>query len=343
VEASTAPEPTTPDEAEAPAGPPGLAAMVRAALPRWGLSPASRVTLLNVSENVIFRIDDPAAGAKVLRLHRPGYHSVEEIRSELAWIGALREDAVLATPAPLGALDGALVQRLPCASGGAARHAVLFAFAEGREPQRDADLAVWFRRLGGLTARLHRHARSWRPPPGFRRKSWTVGAMLGPNPIWGDWRAGPGLDAASRRLIARAAALVEMRLRRFGTAPERFGLIHADLRLANLLVDGDALTVLDFDDCGFGFYATDFASAVSFFEHDPAVPALMQSWLAGYREVAPLDAETEAELPVFLMLRRILLLAWLGSHAETLTARDLGNAYGEQTAAMAEDLLARFR
>ena len=32
----------------------------------------------------------------------------------------------------------------------------------------------------------------------------------------------------------------------------------------------------------------------------------------------------EAEIPTFLMLRRLLILAWIGSHAETDLARELG-------------------
>jgi Ser/Thr protein kinase RdoA (MazF antagonist) len=62
----------------------------------------------------------------------------------------------------------------------------------------------------------------------------------------------------------------------------------------------------------------------------------------GYREVAPLTAATIAELPVFIMLRRVLLLAWIASHSETPTAQELGTPYTEATLTMAEHFLARF-
>ncbi len=38
------------------------------------------------------------------------------------------------------------------------------------------------------------------------------------------------------------------------------------MRLANLLIDGDRVTLIDFDDCGFGWFMYDFAAAISFFE-----------------------------------------------------------------------------
>ena len=58
------------------------------------------------------------------------------------------------------------------------------------------------------------------------------------------------------------------------------------MRLANLLVDGDEVKVIDFDDCGFSWHLYDAATAVSFFEHEPHVPELMDAWVRGYRRVA---------------------------------------------------------
>jgi Ser/Thr protein kinase RdoA (MazF antagonist) len=91
-------------------------------------------------------------------------------------------------------------------------------------------------------------------------------------------------------VLEHALTLIGERLQRFGSAPERFGLIHADLRLANLLVDDTHLRIIDFDDCGFSWFLYDFATAVSFIEDEPIVPALLQAWLAGYARVAPLSA-----------------------------------------------------
>jgi hypothetical protein len=44
-------------------------------------------------------------------------------------------------------------------------------------------------------------------------------------------------------------------------------------------------------------------------------------------------------LPVFVMLRRILLTAWTASHTDTETARRLGTDYTQGTVAMGERIL----
>ena len=71
----------------------------------------------------------------------------------------------------------------------------------------------------------------------------------------------------------------------------RFGLIHADMRLANLLVDGERTVLLDFDDSGFGWFLYDLAASLSFYETSPQVPALIRAWLTGYLEVRALKPE----------------------------------------------------
>jgi Ser/Thr protein kinase RdoA (MazF antagonist) len=314
-----------------------------AALGRYGLSELPAPVLINLSENATYRVDgDNGRPRHALRIHRDGYHSRAAILSELRWLTALRRDGVVTTPVPIAGLDGDLVQEVPHPRLSASRRVVLFAWEEGREPSPAEDLAAQFEVLGETSARMHRHARSWVRPPGFTRHVWDFDTSLGEHPHWGSWRDGIGVDATILPLFARAVATIRKRLARFDTGPERFGLIHADMRLANLLVDGGEVKVLDFDDSGFSWNLYDAATAVSFFEHEPQVPALMDAWMRGYRRVADLPAEDEAEIPTFVMLRRLLLVAWIGSHAETALARSMGPAYTEGTADLCERYLAAF-
>lgn len=304
----------------------------------WGLSPRAEVSLLAISENATFLAEDPDDGTRiVLRVYRPGYHTRAEMESELAWITALRADAVIDTPEPLRVADGGHIATFDL--NGTHREVAAFRFMTGAEPSPDDDLTDGFHALGALSARLHAHTRQWPRPPGFVRKTWTWETTVGPTPHWGDWRHALGLAADGAALLERTSEALRRRLAAYGTGPDRFGLIHADLRLANLLVEGARLGVIDFDDCGFGWFGYDFAAAVSFFEHEPTIPALQDAWTAGYRTVAPLPAEDEAMLPTFVMLRRLLLTAWIASHNETPTAQELGAAYTDGTLMLADRFL----
>jgi Ser/Thr protein kinase RdoA (MazF antagonist) len=114
------------------------------------------------------------------------------------------------------------------------------------------------------------------------------------------------------------------------------------MRLANLIVRGAEVTVIDFDDAGFSWFMYDLGAALSFIEHDPRVPELTAAWVGGYREIAPLPPADEAELPTFVLLRRLLLVAWIGSHSDTDLAREMGLEYTAGSCELAEAYLSRF-
>jgi Ser/Thr protein kinase RdoA (MazF antagonist) len=318
-----------------------LETRVKGGLARWGLPPATSIRLLNVSENATFALGEPSGREWVLRVHRVGYSSAQEIRSELEWMQALRRDGVTDTAAPLAGIDGDPVQVLRPSAGAAGapdRFAVAFERLPGREPD-SRDAVHWFERLGASTARMHGHAKRWPLPTGFCRKRWDFDAMVGPQGFWGSWRAAIGLEPSGVAVLERVLDLIRTRLDRYGASAEVFGLVHADLRLANLLVDGTHLRIIDFDDCGFSWFLYDFATAVSFIEHEPYLPKLLRAWVAGYRKEGSLGADAIEEIPTFVVLRRVLLTAWLASHAEVPFARDMGAGYTRGTVALAQALL----
>jgi Ser/Thr protein kinase RdoA (MazF antagonist) len=292
---------------------------------------------VSLSENATFQVDVPGR-RYALRVHRPGNHGRDAVRSELAWVAALREAGVVRTPAVVPAGDG---ERLVAAGG---TWCVLFEWAAGEHPRDDGLEPDLFEQLGTLAARMHGHARRWRRPAWFTRHAWDADGCLGPGARWGRWEDGVGVGPAEHEVLAPAVALLRRRLAAFGTGPERYGLVHADMRAANVLVPPEPageVVLLDFDDCGWGWFLYDLGAALSFVEDSPRVPELVDAWVRGYRAEAPLSAAEEAELDTFVLLRRLLLVAWLGSHPDADLARTLGAAFTAASCHLAEAYLSR--
>jgi Ser/Thr protein kinase RdoA (MazF antagonist) len=321
-----------------------LEPVVRRALRECGVSTDARLTLLNVSENATYAVDDPASGERtVLRVHRHGYHDAAEIESELAWLDALREEAGVRTPRVLTAEDGRRLLALDEPGAPDPRYVVHFEWLPGTEPTpTDERLPASFELLGAITARMHNHVASWRPPHGFHRFAWDYAGSFGSIARWGRWQDGVAVGAGEREVLGRLDDTLRTRLAHFGSGPGRYGLVHADLRLANLLVDGEQTYVIDFDDSGWSWFLYDFGAAVSFFEHDPRVPELTDAWVRGYRSERPLPAEDAAEISTFVLMRRLLLVAWIGSHSGTDLARSMGAEYTAGSCELAEAYLSRF-
>ena len=319
-----------------------LAELARDATRHWDLPEGSSVGLVNLSENATYKVEAPDGRRWALRVHREGYHRDTAICSELAWLSDLRSRGVVTTPVPVPGRDDELLQKAGHPSMGRPRNAVLFEWETGVEPGIGEDLKKPFQTLGEVTARMHRHVREWQRPPWFERLTWNFETSIGSRPHWGRWQDGMAVDAGKEALFGETVELIGRRLEVFGQSRDRFDLIHCDLRLANLLVDGGRVKVIDFDDCGFSWLMYDAATPVSFFEHRDEVPELIANWLEGYRRVVDLPDEDAAEIPTFVMLRRLLLVAWIGSHSETELAQEMGIEYTENTVGLCRDYLRRF-
>jgi Ser/Thr protein kinase RdoA (MazF antagonist) len=312
---------------------------VEACLDLWAETAGGIATLVNLSENHTFRIEAPH-GRFFLRVHRPGYQSAVAIESELAWLKALRAETTLPVPRPLVGRNGCVLQHLPVGEADH-RHGVLFAAAPGQQPTPSDDLSALFEALGRYVAVAHRQVENFVRPQDFVRPRWDAAAILDPDGLWGDWRTAPRIEGGVATILERLDAALRADLAAYGDEPDRFGLIHADMRLANLLVDGDRVTLIDFDDCGFGWFMYDFAAALSFHEDDSRAADWRARWLAGYQVVRPLRPADRAILDCMVLLRRMALLAWIGSHRETELAQAHAEQFAGGTVALAERYLER--
>lgn len=313
------------------------------ALAEYDISPDASLRLLNLSENATYLVEDGGTQS-ILRVHRQNYHRPHEIESELDWLEALRADSDVTVPTVLPARDGRrLVSVRSDDPAGTTRHVVRFDMVGGVEPDESSLTVQDFHTLGCITAALHEHSQRWTRPARFGRFSWDWEHSLGDQPRWGRWQDAEGVGPTETRVLERAQTLLRQRLEKYGTTPDRYGLIHADLRLANLLVapgEGESqITVIDFDDCGFGWYFYDFGTAVSFIEDDPALPDWQAAWVEGYRTRRELPAADEEMLASFVLLRRLLLLAWMGSHSHSRESATKAISYAAGSCELAERYL----
>lgn len=305
------------------------------------------VKLINYSENITYLVDDknvPVPFKTILRVNRPSYHSKSELEGEIRWIESLLSSSKIVVPEPVAGRNGEYVQEITRDKFGNPYHCVMFSFLTGEHPdeKNEKGLRQEFEKLGEITALLHNHSQEWNDSKFISRPTWDFDTMLGSKPKWGRWQDGLAVSPKRRVLFEKVAEVIKERLTRFGKSPDKFGLVHADLRLANLLVERETIKVIDFDDCGFSWYLYDLATALSFIEHKEYVPELAKAWLTGYKKNRELSKEEEDEIPTFIMLRRLLLVAWIGSHIDNDTAKSLGAEFTSQTVELAERYLAHF-
>ncbi len=294
----------------------------RAALESFPVGPAD-VVLVAMAENVTFKVVDRRDGtAYVLRLHRPGYHTLEELNAERAWVRALAA-ARIEVPVPVAARDGREYVPIPVAATGETRFAGLARWTEGRvlwdlleETTNPDTVAGYFEKLGAITATMHEQSVGWTPPAGFKRHALDRDGLMGDAPFWGPFWDHASLTDVERRLLLDTRGRIQPVLDALGKDPSIYGVIHADMHAGNILVNGDRLTVIDFDDAAFGWHQYDIAVALLHKQDGPEGPALERAFLRGYRAARPIDEAALSLLPMFRLIRGMVQIGWYHQRPE---------------------------
>jgi Ser/Thr protein kinase RdoA (MazF antagonist) len=280
------------------------------------------LALVSLAENVTFKVTDRDGSACVLRLHRPGYHTLDELVSERAWIRALA-DAGIDVPGPVPARDGRDYVPVTIPATGEQRFAGMLRWTEGRllshvlaETSDDKIVEDYFAQLGALTAAMHNQASAWRPPPGFARHALDADGLMGDTPHWGPFWEHRSLSGAERRLLLDTRTLMHQKLAKLGRDSSAYSLIHADMHPGNILVDGDRLVVIDFDDSGFGWHAYDLAVVLTYWQSKPNSAGIERAFLRGYRATRPVSDEALALIPTFKLIRWMASIGWFHQRPE---------------------------
>lgn len=309
------------------------------ALKNYGMEQTDEVSMIVLSENATYMVKNKKTGAKdgVMRVSRPGYHTLDELNSEMKWLRQINEYTPLIVANPLKGLNG---QNIQVVTGPDKQNyfCVICEFLSGISPDENNEeqMVKQFKYLGETTAYLHRQTEIWNGTKKLNRIDWTFDNIIGKTPKWGDWRKFPDMTPEAQAYLEEIVQIIEKRLMRYGKNENNYGLIHADLRLANLLIEGEQIKVIDFDDCGFGWHLHDLASALSFIEEKPIVPKLVNAWLSGYKKVLPFTDTDFEEIDTFIMMRRLQLTAWLGSHQQSGPVAELSIGWMNGTLELAE-------
>jgi len=313
------------------------------ALRHWNVI-AATLELIKHRENAVFRVTSgDFLGA--LRIHRHGYHTDAELRSELQWMQALSA-AGIKVPEIIPSAAGDLFVDYSADGLPGTLQIDLFEWIEGQPlGSVEAGLAAQgavdkvYRSIGEIAARVHNQAVSWPLPAGFVRHAWDAEGLAGKRPFWGPFWELAAASKAEKALMARARDRIFEDLSGLPKSPGTYSMIHADFAPENLLVDGDEVRLIDFDDAGFGWHLFELATSLYFIQHEPYFEQAKAALIDGYRTHRQLTDEHLELLPLFFMARGFTYVGWVHTRSETETARELTPVLVEMACGLAEDYL----
>ncbi|MBT8079938.1 MAG: phosphotransferase [Gammaproteobacteria bacterium] len=313
------------------------------ALRRWGIQGAE-LSLIKYRENAVFRVDHDG-GRHALRMHRAGYHSDDELRSELQWMQAL-QDAGIRTPTVVPTQAGELFVKHAAAGLPGSIQVDLFEWISGEQIgsvedgiSDQAEAEKIFGTIGEIAAQVHNQAAAWSLPADFTRHAWDEDGLAGDNPFWGRfWELGAATDA-QRALLKRVKDVVYQDLKAMPKTPDTYSMIHADFAPENLMMDENGVRLIDFDDAGFGWHLFEIATSVYFLREDPAFDAILAATIRGYRQHRELTDQQLENLPLIMLARGTTYVGWVHTRHETETAQELTPMILEMACDMADAYL----
>ncbi|MDB3945814.1 phosphotransferase [Gammaproteobacteria bacterium] len=289
------------------------------ALSNWDIK-SRDIKLLSQTENIVFKVVGAKSESFVLRLHRPGYHNYRELLSEQQWTEALL-DAGLDVPVPRPTREGQ-----PYASvviGKQHRYVGILEWVDGIPMKNLIDsnpgtvfIEDSFSLLGEIMARFHNQAVSWDIPPEFSRHSFDADGLVGERPFWGRFWESSVLTSNQKIYLDILRRQIYDLLAKLRRDSRIYSLIHADLHPANIVVEGQRLHVIDFDDSGFGWHYYDIAVALFNYHLEIPIEHLQTAVVSGYRKARSISDEDLSYIPLFMLIRALALIGWYSARPE---------------------------
>ncbi len=114
----------------------------------------------------------------------------------------------------------------------------------------------------------------------------------------------------------RVAARMRRVMMQLGDSADKVGLIHADLHLDNALFWRDNVRVIDFDDCGFGYWLCDIAVSLWELRHRNDYEQFRAALIEGYPQRRSPPSGDLAHLDDFIATRDVAFGLWSTATAQ---------------------------
>ena len=297
-----------------------LRKLAEKALTHYGISDAI-LTFQHYGGNVIFRVDvlDPVAPNNNCEFFLPNRYNLRILstnnpqftQSELTWITALNKELGLPVPEPVSNLDGHLITTISTPGVPQGKVVSLMRWVDGRHYAETSLRPHHAKAWGQLTGRMHQFAAQWTPPDDFKRFHWDWDGQLGNGVL----RTPVNEVVASMPIdIQKPFTIISKQLKdvlkSIGKGPDAFGMIHSDMYLENVLFKAGKPRLIDFEDCGFGYWMLDIGIVLAQFRWTDQWERIREAFLDGYLQMHSLPALQLEQIDLFMAMPTATNVLW---------------------------------
>ena len=183
----------------------------------------------------------------ILRITHSSHRTDDQINGELEWINYLAANGVAVSGA-IKSRRGNYVEVIP--AGDTYFSAVVFNKARGHRPAREDFGEDLYVNWGRLIGRMHALTKDFSPSrKEYRRSEWDQDGYL-------DFER---YLPPSQTLVRESGKRIMDTVRTLPRGRDSYGLIHTDAHAGNFFVEDGRISIFDFDDCAYNWFASDIA------------------------------------------------------------------------------------
>jgi Ser/Thr protein kinase RdoA (MazF antagonist) len=257
---------------------------------RYHLSSATSCSLLKTGINDSYLVID-GAEKYIFRIYSLNWRTEKEIQEEIRLLNLLHENHIPVS-FPLTDIDGKYIQELAAPEG--KRSGVLFSFAKG-EKLLNFPVTTHYK-IGEIMAKLHQLTLDLR----LDRVTYTPDVVLVDS--FEQLKKFISVETEEMAFMASAQKYLLGELEKANIREIRQGAVHLDIWFDNLSIDGDEVTLFDFDFCGNGWLCYDIAYYIlqlhSTEKDENECKSKLDAFLEGYQSITPISDEEKRLLPM---------------------------------------------
>ena len=271
----------------------------------WNIPKDAILELINYTENATFKIEFGNEIRIIMRVHRCWYTNRESILSEIAWLNDLKRES-LQIPKPIKNIYGEYIIQVDTIYGNR------FVDCQQYENGKHVDFSEHFNfeKLGEIIATIHNNSVLYKKPKFYSRINWDFDRTFSHinNFHNENYKENLYLSLKQKKYINKAEKKIKCKLDNYGKNVNNYGIIHSDCRFANILENDDGYVLLDFDDCGDGWFMYDLASVFGFNEDNNYLEVAKTRLLEGYQSIRPIQKCDIEMIDTFILMRQIGLI-----------------------------------
>lgn len=264
--------------------------------------------------NILYKLTDTKGNTFLMKIFQENSSTLEDNHLEVYLMNLVSKRGGISIPSILPAADGSEIQEIKIDEGRSPVRVAIYSWLEGEDLDGNEN-EDRFIQLGELTARLHVATYGEKVPETFSPKRWdNVFYYKEDKMVYKQSEYQRYLSKEYHEVMDTIIPYLNSRLSEYYQMNERdLQLIHSDLNPWNVLVNGNEMHIIDFEDTLLGLPLHDIAILLYYyrFEEKFKYDNVKQLFFKGYEKIRPLPEFTEFDLDLLMTARRVNFLNYI--------------------------------